>query len=92
MPSKKVIYECKYCGKQYHDYEECEACEKSHLCDYSDMRYIVYFTDGRTITGCGKVLYNDNLFVIEKETGVRYYLPMEHVKYITTGTKKEGTI
>lgn len=36
MPSKKVIYECKYCGKQYHDCEECEACEKSHLCDYSD--------------------------------------------------------
>lgn len=40
MPHKKVIYECKYCGKEYRDYEECETCEKSHLCDYSDASTI----------------------------------------------------
>lgn len=40
MPHKKVIYECKYCGKEYQDYEECETCEKSHLCDYSDASTI----------------------------------------------------
>ncbi len=49
------------------------------------MRYIIYFTDGSTITGCGKVLYNDNIFVIEKDAGVRLYLPMRQVKYISYG-------
>lgn len=40
MPHKKVIYECKYCGKEYRDYEECETCEKSYLCDYSNASTI----------------------------------------------------
>lgn len=35
MPSKKVIYECKYCGKEFRDYDECEQCEQSHIRDYS---------------------------------------------------------
>jgi hypothetical protein len=35
MPSKKVIYECKYCGKAYSYYDECDECEKSHLRDFS---------------------------------------------------------
>ena len=30
MPSKKVMYECKYCGKEYSDYDECEEHEKMH--------------------------------------------------------------
>ena len=24
MPSKKVVYECKYCRKEFTDYDECE--------------------------------------------------------------------
>lgn len=31
MPSKKVMYECKYCGKEYSNYDECERHEKSHV-------------------------------------------------------------
>lgn len=30
MPSKKVMYECKYCGKEYSDYDEYEEHEKMH--------------------------------------------------------------
>lgn len=36
MPSKKVIYECKYCGKEYENYEECGEHEKSHIRNYED--------------------------------------------------------
>lgn len=35
MPSKKIVYECKYCCKEYSNYGECEECEKSHLRDFS---------------------------------------------------------
>lgn len=47
------------------------------------MSYIVYFTDGSTITECGRVLYNDNIFITENDTGVRLYLSMRQVKYIS---------
>lgn len=36
MPRKKVIYECKYCGREYGDWEVCHRCEKSHIKKYSD--------------------------------------------------------
>lgn len=36
MPSKKVIYECKYCGKEYSDYDECEDHEKTHISNFND--------------------------------------------------------
>ena len=36
MPSKRIIYECKYCGKEYIDYDECTEHEKSHIRDYCD--------------------------------------------------------
>ena len=43
MPNKKVVYECKYCCKEYENYDECEECEKSHLRDFSkaDMQEII---------------------------------------------------
>lgn len=31
MPSKKVMYICKYCQKEYHDYDECAKHENTHL-------------------------------------------------------------
>ena len=31
MPSKKVMYICKYCQKEYHDYDECARHENTHL-------------------------------------------------------------
>ena len=34
MPSKRVVYECKYCGKDFAIWGECEEHEKSHLRDY----------------------------------------------------------
>ena len=34
MPSKRVVYECKYCGKDFAIWNECEEHEKSHLRDY----------------------------------------------------------
>ena len=37
MPSKKVMYECKYCGKEFaglDSWDECEEHEKSHLRNY----------------------------------------------------------
>lgn len=34
MPSKRVVYECKYCGKDFAIWDECEEHEKSHLRDY----------------------------------------------------------
>ena len=37
MPSKKIVYECKYCCKEYDSYEDCEECEKSHLRDFSEV-------------------------------------------------------
>ena len=36
MPRRKIIYECKYCGKEYTDIEECTEHEKSHIRDYGD--------------------------------------------------------
>lgn len=36
MPSKKVMYECKYCGEEYQNYDECEEHEKSHIRNYED--------------------------------------------------------
>lgn len=35
MPSRKITYECKYCGKEYADIDECTKHEKSHIRDYS---------------------------------------------------------
>ena len=37
MPSKKITYTCKYCGKEYSDYEECREHEDGHISDYSDI-------------------------------------------------------
>ena len=34
MPSKRVVYECKYCGKDFEIWDECEEHEKSHLRNY----------------------------------------------------------
>ena len=34
MPSKRVVYECKYCGKDFAIWDECEEHEKSHLRNY----------------------------------------------------------
>lgn len=36
MASRKIVYECKYCGKEYTDIEECNEHEKSHIRDYCD--------------------------------------------------------
>lgn len=37
MPSKKVVYECKYCRKEFTDYDECEEHEHTHICTYDEM-------------------------------------------------------
>lgn len=37
MPSKKVVYECKYCRKEFTDYDECEEHEHTHICAYDEM-------------------------------------------------------
>lgn len=37
MPGKKVMYECKYCGEEYQNYDECEEHEKSHIRNYEDV-------------------------------------------------------
>lgn len=34
MPSKRITYECKYCGKEFTGWDECEEHEQSHLRDY----------------------------------------------------------
>lgn len=39
MPSKKIMYECKYCGKEYSDYDECNEHEKTHI--LADTKKIV---------------------------------------------------
>ena len=36
MPSRKIVYDCKYCGKECTDIEECTEHEKSHILDYGD--------------------------------------------------------
>lgn len=36
MPSKRVTYECKYCGKEFVGWDECEEHERTHICNYSD--------------------------------------------------------
>lgn len=36
MPSKKVIYECKYCGKEFADFDECKEHEESHIYNYEN--------------------------------------------------------
>ena len=38
MPSKRVVYECKYCGKDFAIWDECEEHEKSHLRDYHQAK------------------------------------------------------
>ncbi|WP_337539220.1 hypothetical protein [Suilimivivens sp.] len=37
MPSKKVMYECKYCGKEFADYDECANHENTHICRYDSV-------------------------------------------------------
>ena len=36
MPNKRLVYKCtcKYCGKEFWSWDECEEHEKSHLRDY----------------------------------------------------------
>ena len=34
MPSKRVVYECKYCGKEFLFWKECDEHEQSHIRDY----------------------------------------------------------
>lgn len=34
MPNPKIMYLCKYCKKEYPNYEECEGHEKSHDVDF----------------------------------------------------------
>lgn len=34
MPSKRVVYECKYCGKEFPIWDECEEHEQSHIRNY----------------------------------------------------------
>ena len=36
MPSKKIMYECKYCGKEYSDYDECNEHEKTHISNFDN--------------------------------------------------------
>ena len=36
MPSKIVLYECKYCGEKFPNWDECEEHEHTHLCNYSN--------------------------------------------------------
>lgn len=37
MPSKKVVYECKYCCKEFTDYDECEEHEHTHVLEYGEL-------------------------------------------------------
>ena len=37
MPSKKVMYECKYCGKEYQDYDECKEHEETHVLNFDNV-------------------------------------------------------
>jgi hypothetical protein len=37
MPSKKTVYECKYCRKEFTDYDECEEHEHTHICAYDEV-------------------------------------------------------
>ena len=37
MPSKKIVYECKYCRKEFTDYDECEEHEHTHICAYDEV-------------------------------------------------------
>lgn len=34
MPNKRVVYECKYCGKEFPIWDECAEHEQSHIRDY----------------------------------------------------------
>lgn len=36
MPHKRVTYECKYCGEELLNWDECEEHERTHICNYSD--------------------------------------------------------
>lgn len=36
MPNKRVTYECKYCGEEFPNWDECEEHEYTHLCNYSN--------------------------------------------------------
>ena len=36
MPSKRVVYECKYCGKKFSFWDECDEHEQSHIRDYQN--------------------------------------------------------
>ena len=37
MPSKKIVYECKYCRKEFTDYDECGEHEHTHICAYDEV-------------------------------------------------------
>ena len=39
MPNRRFVYkcDCKYCGKEFWSWDECEEHEKSHLCNYSQV-------------------------------------------------------
>lgn len=37
MPSKKIVYECKYCCLEFSDYNECEEHEQTHICAYDKV-------------------------------------------------------
>ncbi len=37
MPSKKIMYECKYCGKEYSDYDECKEHEETHVLNFDNV-------------------------------------------------------
>ncbi len=34
MPSKRTVYECEYCGKEFSFLDECDEHEQSHIRDY----------------------------------------------------------
>lgn len=36
MPSKKVLYQCKYCGEVFFNFDECETHEKNHIKEYDE--------------------------------------------------------
>ena len=54
MPNKRVTYECKYCGKEFVGWDECEEHEKSHLRNYQqeDTEEII-----RTCRALGEIAY-----------------------------------
>ena len=56
MPRKKIMYECKYCGKEYSDYDECEKHEKMHI--LADTKKIVQELKGRGETADGYYVGN----------------------------------